>query len=174
MKLHNLISVKTTKKAKRVGRGLASGKGENAGRGTKGQKSRSGYNIPRSFEGGQTPLIQRLAKARGFHSIHPKPEIVHIKDIEKNFKDGEVVNFKSLLEKKMVHSTKSGIKVVGPGELTKNLRFLDVRLTKKLLEQSIKNKEKPVAAVPKAEPKEPIKSAPEKTVKKETKISKKA
>ena len=169
MKLHNLVTVKTTKKAKRVGRGLASGKGENAGRGTKGQKSRSGYNIPRSFEGGQTPLIQRLAKARGFHSIHAKPEIVHIKDIEKNFKDGEVVNFKSLLEKKMVHSVKSGIKVIGPGELTKNIRFLDVRLTKKLLEQSIKNKEKPVAETPKIVKKTKAKANPVKSASKEKK-----
>lgn len=139
MPLNKLISIKTTKAAKRVGRGLGSGKGEKTGRGHKGQKSRSGYNIPRSFEGGQTPLIQRLAKARGFKSIHAKPEIVHIKDIEKNFADGETVNFKSLIDKKMVHSVKNGIKVVGPGELTKKLRFLDVRLTKKLLEQAQAN-----------------------------------
>lgn len=145
MELNKLISIKTTKKAKRVGRGLASGKGENAGRGTKGQKSRSGYNIPRSFEGGQTPLIQRLAKARGFKSIHNKPEIVHIVDVEKNFNDGETVNFKSLLEKKLIHSVKDGVKVIGPGKLTKTLRFLDVTLTKSLLETAQANK--PVKAV---------------------------
>lgn len=134
--LNNLVSIKSKKPSKRLGRGNASGKGQTSGRGTKGQKSRSGYNIPRSFEGGQTPLIQRLAKSRGFHSIHGKPAIVHIVDIEKHFNDGETVNFKTLLEKKLVDNIKNGIKVVGPGKLTKNLRFLDVKLTQSLLEES--------------------------------------
>ena len=164
MELNKLISIKTTKKAKRLGRGLSSGKGETSGRGTKGQKSRSGHNIPRSFEGGQTPLIQRLAKARGFNSIHAKPEIVHIVDIEKNFNDGDTVNFKSLLEKKLVHSVKDGVKVVGPGKLTKSLRFLEVKLTKSLFEAASNNKPaaKPAKAV-EAEVKEaPVKKVTEK------------
>lgn len=61
-----------TRKAKRVGRGVGSGKGKTAGRGTKGQKSRSGYNIPLRFEGGQTPLVQRLPKKKGFKSLRQK------------------------------------------------------------------------------------------------------
>lgn len=134
MELNNLISIKNVKSAKRVGRGNASGKGHTAGRGTKGQKSRSGYNIPRSFEGGQTPLIQRLPKARGFKSIHKKPAIIHIVDIEKNYSDGEMVCFKTLLEKGMIKDHNDGIKIVGPGKLTKKLSFRDVKLTKKLVE----------------------------------------
>lgn len=54
------------KKSKRVGRGIGSGKGKTAGRGTKGQKSRTGYKIPRRFEGGQNSLISRLPKKKGF------------------------------------------------------------------------------------------------------------
>lgn len=144
--LNKLISIKNKKSAKRVGRGNASGKGQTAGRGTKGQKSRSGHNIPRSFEGGQTPLIQRLPKARGFKSIHTKPTVVHLVDIEKHFKDGEVVNFKSLLEKKLVKDVSRGVKVLGPGKLTKNIKFYDVKLTKSLLEESKKiQTKKPLA-----------------------------
>jgi len=53
---------------KRVGRGVGTGKGKTSGRGTKGQKSRTGYKIPRLFEGGQTSIIARLPKAKGFSS----------------------------------------------------------------------------------------------------------
>ena len=54
------------KTAKRLGRGISAGGGKTAGRGTKGQKSRAGHNIPKRFEGGQTPLSMRLPKLRGF------------------------------------------------------------------------------------------------------------
>ena len=69
MKL-NLLTVKTVKKAKRVGRGIGSSKGKTSGRGHKGQKSRSGVAI-KSFEGGQMPLYRRLPK-RGFKSLNKK------------------------------------------------------------------------------------------------------
>ena len=65
-----LLTVKTVKKAKRVGRGIGSSKGKTSGRGHKGQKSRSGVAI-KSFEGGQMPLYRRLPK-RGFKSINKK------------------------------------------------------------------------------------------------------
>lgn len=132
--LHQLKSIKNIKSAKRLGRGLGSGKGKTAGRGSKGQKSRSGYNLPRSFEGGQTPLIQRLPKARGFKSRNAKPAIVHIIDIEKHFSDGDIVNFKTLISKGLIKDVSNGVKVIGPGKLNKSLRFADVKLTKKLLE----------------------------------------
>ncbi len=135
-KLHELKSIKNIKAKKRLGRGLSSGKGQTSGRGTKGQKSRSGHNIPRRFEGGQTPLIQRLPKAKGFRSIHAKPTIVHLVDVEKKFSDGDIVNFKILIEKKLVKDISHGVKILGPGKLTKNLRFYDVKLTKKILADS--------------------------------------
>lgn len=138
MKLSELVSVKNNRTAKRLGRGRGSGKGQTSGRGNKGQKSRSGHNIPRTFEGGQTPLVQRLAKARGFKSRNSKPAILHIVDIEKHFSAGETVNFKSLLDKKLVKDVKSGVKIIGPGKLSKNLKFADVKLTRKLVEDSKK------------------------------------
>lgn len=63
MNLHSLPKI--TQSKKRVGRGIAAGQGKTAGRGTKGQKSRSGHNIPRFFEGGQTKLFARLPKVKG-------------------------------------------------------------------------------------------------------------
>jgi len=58
---------KIVKRSKRVGRGISAGQGKTAGRGTKGQKSRTGHSIPVGFEGGQTPLKQRLPKIGGFY-----------------------------------------------------------------------------------------------------------
>lgn len=127
-------------KSKRVGRGLASGKGKTAGRGTKGQKSRSGYNIPRTFEGGQTPLVQRLSKIKGFKSRNIKPQILNITLIEKKFKDGDEVSIKTLFEKKLIYDKKLSVKILG-GKLSKKLKFRDVILNKKLLAQYLKNKE---------------------------------
>jgi large subunit ribosomal protein L15 len=132
--LNKLVSLKNKKPNKRLGRGTGSGKGSTAGRGTKGQKSRSGYNIPRRFEGGQTSLIARLPKAKGFTSRSAKPAILNIALIEKHFKAGETISFKTLLTKKLVVDTSRGVKILGPGKLTKNLKFRDVKLTKKLLE----------------------------------------
>ena len=67
MKLHDLKPAPGSRKPKRrVGRGIAAGKGKTAGRGTKGQKARAGGGIPAWFEGGQTPLHQRIPKLRGF------------------------------------------------------------------------------------------------------------
>ncbi len=67
MKLHDLQPAEGSRKPRtRVGRGIAAGKGKTAGRGTKGQKARAGASIPAWFEGGQTPLHQRIPKLRGF------------------------------------------------------------------------------------------------------------
>ena len=67
MKLHDLRPAEGSRTPRtRVGRGIAAGKGKTAGRGTKGQKARAGGSIPPWFEGGQTPLHQRIPKLRGF------------------------------------------------------------------------------------------------------------
>lgn len=63
---------KISSKRKRVGRGISAGGGKTAGRGTKGQKARSGGNIPPYFEGGQMPYVQRIPKKRGFKSLKGK------------------------------------------------------------------------------------------------------
>src|SRR2546430_1091416 len=76
MKYHEL-QISKNKVPKRVGRGIAAGQGKTAGRGTKGQMSRTGSSKRPGFEGGQNPLMQRLPKLPGFRSARPRAEVVY-------------------------------------------------------------------------------------------------
>ncbi len=160
-----LVSIKSKNK-KRIGRGLSAGQGKTAGRGTKGQKSRSGYNLPRKFEGGQTPLSMRLAKLPGFKSIHKKADIISLDQISANYKDGEIVSLKTLSDKKLIQTKVRRVKILNNGELTVSVTFDDVKVSKNVAEVS-----KPVAKVEKvavAKEVEPVEKKPAK-VKTETK-----
>jgi len=92
VKLHDLKPAPGSRKAKRrVGRGIAAGQGKTAGRGTKGQKARAGGKIPAWFEGGQTPLHQRIPKLRGFTNLFKvQYEVVNIGDIARLVELGEL------------------------------------------------------------------------------------
>ena len=92
MKLHDLKPAPGSRKdRRRVGRGIAAGQGKTAGRGTKGQKARAGGSIPAWFEGGQTPLHQRIPKLRGFRNpFKVQYEIVNIGDIARLAELGEL------------------------------------------------------------------------------------
>ncbi len=106
------------KRRTRVGRGEGSGKGKTCGRGTKGQKSRSGGRIRRGFEGGQMPLQRRLPK-RGFHNPFSKDyTVVNVEDLAGRFEAGTTVDL-DLLKQAGVVSRKGrdGLKVLGRGEL---------------------------------------------------------
>ncbi len=103
----------------RRGRGHASGNGKTAGKGSKGQKARSGAPRP-GFEGGQMPLFRRLPK-RGFKDINSK-DIVGINiDRLESFDDGAVVDVQALKDKGIVKNERDGVKILGNGELTKKL-----------------------------------------------------
>ncbi len=103
----------------RRGRGHASGNGKTAGKGSKGQKARSGAPRP-GFEGGQMPLFRRLPK-RGFKDINSK-DIVGINiDRLESFDDGAVVDVQALKDKDIVKNERDGVKILGNGELTKKL-----------------------------------------------------
>lgn len=121
MKLHELQPAPGARKEPtRKGRGLGSGLGKTAGRGHKGQKSRSGGGVRPGFEGGQMPLYRRVPK-RGFTNIFKKEiMIVNIKDLER-FEAGTVVTPELLIEAGIIKSLKDGVKVLGNGELTKAL-----------------------------------------------------
>ncbi len=111
------------KKPKRVGRGSSSGLGTTAGKGNKGQQSRSGSAVPYvGFEGGQMPLYRRIAH-RGFSNYPFKKEydVVNVEILEQKFAAGETVNKDSLLSKGLIKSAKSLVKVLGNGDLTKSL-----------------------------------------------------
>jgi len=135
MKSNQLIKL-NQRKGKRLGRGAGSGRGTTAGRGTKGQKSRAGHNIPRRFEGGQMPWIQRLAKVKGFRSRNLKPQIVKLSLIEKNFKAGERVDIKALLEKKLITEVNLPVKILADIRPQKKFIFREVKLSRKILEFS--------------------------------------
>jgi large subunit ribosomal protein L15 len=105
------------KKRKRIGRGNASGWGRNAGRGEKGQKSRSGSGVRPGFEGGQMPLQRRMPK-RGFHNkFRIENSIVNLSDLTRVFKADEVVDAAALIERGLLKAGSSPVKVLGNGEL---------------------------------------------------------
>ena len=114
MKYHEL-NVTKQKAPKRVGRGIAAGQGKTAGRGTKGQNSRAGGRRRPGFEGGQTPLMQRLPKLRGFRSLSPKAENIYTGQL--NAFSGKTVDNFSLFEAGLVTNPHTIVKVVVKGEL---------------------------------------------------------
>jgi large subunit ribosomal protein L15 len=118
--LNNVRPAKgSTHKKKRVGRGPGSGLGKTAGRGEKGQKSRSGYSAKLGFEGGQMPLHRRLPK-RGFKNIFRKEyAIVNVATLEKL--EGNSFDAQTLLDLGVIHKLKDGLKVLGSGELTRKI-----------------------------------------------------
>lgn len=104
---------------KRLGRGIGSGLGKTAGKGTKGQNARSGGGVRPGFEGGQLPLFQRLPK-RGFHN-HFRVEyaVVNVGQLNDLFDEGAVIDVDALIAKGFFKDSKDGLKVLGNGELTK-------------------------------------------------------
>ena len=129
--LNNLYPAKgSTHKKKRIGRGPGSGTGKTAGKGHKGQKSRSGYSHKIGFEGGQMPLQRRLPK-RGFTNIFKKEWIeISLAKIEENFKAGETVTPEILHERGLIKKAKHDLVVLGTGELQKSLNISAHRFTK--------------------------------------------
>ena len=121
MKLHELSPVPgSNPKAYRKGRGNGSGNGKTAGRGQKGQWSRSGGGVRVGFEGGQMPLARRIPK-RGFHNIFAKPlEAINVSALDK-FEDGAVVDVQAILDAGIIAHCKYGVKFLGNGEVTKKL-----------------------------------------------------
>lgn len=132
MKLENLPKSKETKANKRVGRGPSSGLGKTAGRGENGQKSRSGVSISPWFQGGQSPLYRRIPK-RGFNNKRFRVEFatINLSDLNKFFKDGDVVTPEVLNERGIIKKNLSGIKVLGNGSLDKKLTIKAHRFSSK-------------------------------------------
>jgi len=117
MNLSNLHPAKNSRKnRKRKGRGPGSGKGKTAGRGTKGQKSISGYSRKRGFEGGQMPLSRRVPK-RGFTNIFRKEySEINLNRVEKIGKN--TIKPKDLVKAGMLKKESHIIKILGRGELS--------------------------------------------------------
>jgi len=109
----------TNRHGKRKGRGPGSGKGKTAGRGHKGQKARSGGNLPPGFEGGQMPLQRRLPK-RGFKNFRRvEYQVVNVRDLERASR--EDLDPEAMKETGLIGTNRKPVKVLGMGELTKAL-----------------------------------------------------
>ena len=124
MKIHELTPAPGSRRPrKRVGRGISSGQGKTSGRGQKGQGSRSSVNIPRSFEGGQMPLAQRVPKLRGFSNINRREYAeVNIGKLNR-FDAGTEVNPQLLQDVGLVRKALDGVKILAAGELKVALKI---------------------------------------------------
>lgn len=121
MKLHELKPKNAKKDRIRKGQGNAT-KGTFAGRGCKGQNSRAGGGVRPGFEGGQTPLIQRMPKKRGFNNPNRvEAQVVNLEVIELLYKEGEKISLETLLAKKIINKNNAKVKILGEGELSKKL-----------------------------------------------------
>jgi large subunit ribosomal protein L15 len=118
MKIHEL-KLESAKDKKRVGRGIGSGYGKTAGRGTKGQNARTGGGVRIGFEGGQNPLAKRLPKKRGFAPLdRTEYQVVNVSALER-FKGEAVVDAAALATAGLVKKADQRIKLLADGELTK-------------------------------------------------------
>ncbi len=120
MQIHEL-KVAKKKERKRIGRG---GKqGTTAGRGSNGQKSRTGASVDPLFEGGRSTLLERMKKVRGFKSIHAKKHTVTLTELDRKLSHGDVVTRALLVEKCVVDkkALHEGVKIVATGTLSKKL-----------------------------------------------------
>jgi len=124
MQIHEL-KVAKRKERKRIGRGGKTG--TTAGRGSNGQKSRTGASVDPLFEGGRSTLLERMKKVRGFKSIHPKKHTVTLAALERVLSDGDVVTRALLVEKHLVDKKAllHGVKILATGTLTKKLSLGD-------------------------------------------------
>ncbi|RYG29634.1 50S ribosomal protein L15, partial [bacterium] len=108
----------TTRK-RRVARGIGSGMGKTATRGTKGQKARR--QVHPNFEGGQTPIQRRLPVKKGFRNVnHKEYAVINLDDLER-FEEGATITPEALLEAGIINKVLDGVKILGWGELTKKV-----------------------------------------------------
>ena len=120
---YNELQIKASKKTNRVGRGIAAGQGKTAGRGTKGQMSRTGSKKNPGFEGGQNPLLQRLPKLRGFTSHKQASEVVYTGQL--NILTDKLIDAGVLAKNLLISSEYVAVKLISKGEVT---RKIDVKL----------------------------------------------
>jgi len=116
---YNQLEIVTHKTSKRVGRGIASGRGKTAGRGTKGQGARTGSKAKPGFAGGSNPLMQKLPKLPGFKSHKTAPEAVYTGQLEQFA--GKTVDAQVLADARLISNPYVSVKLIVKGELTKKV-----------------------------------------------------
>jgi len=119
---YNDLQVKANKDTKRVGRGISGGQGMTAGRGTKGQKARTGHKKLRSsFQGGSRSLVTATPKKSGFKSLHAPAQVVYLDNLNV-FKGKTVDNF-ALYLKLVITTPFQAVKVIVRGEITEKINL---------------------------------------------------
>ena len=113
---YNELQVSPNKDRKRVGRGISAGGGKTAGRGTKGQNSRTGKKLRPMFQGGQRPLAQAVPKKRGFKSLKMPAQVVYLDRL--NAFAGKMVDNAVLFEEGYISTPFHSVKVISRGELS--------------------------------------------------------
>lgn len=132
---YNDLTVEKNTRPSRKGRGISAGQGKTAGRGTKGQKARTGHSkMPAGFMGGQRAIMQAVPKLKGFKSFHPKAEVVYTDRL--NGLSGKVDNL-VLADKGLVSSPYVKVKVITRGELTAKVE-LETQFASKTAIEAIK------------------------------------
>ena len=134
MKYNDLVVEKNTRPS-RKGRGISAGQGKTAGRGTKGQKARTGHRkMPAGFMGGQRAIMQAVPKLKGFKSFHAKAEVIYTDRL--NDLKGKVDNF-VLAENSLISSPFVKVKIISRGELTAKIE-LETQFASKSAIEAIK------------------------------------
>ena len=144
MKLNALMdNFGARKDVKRVGRGMASGYGKTAGRGTKGQKARSGSRKQATFQGGQMPILRRFPKF-GFNNPFAKHyATINLGDIEKFIASGKIdakkeITLDSLFDAKILNRKLDGLKVLAKGEIKSAVNIIAKKWSKTAEEAIVK------------------------------------
>lgn len=119
MTKYNELQVTANKDRKRVGRGISAGQGKTAGRGTKGQTSRTGKKLGATFQGGQRTLVRAVPKARGFKSLRTPAQVVYLDTL--NTFSGKTVDNMTLFEQGYIATPFHTVKIITRGEITKAL-----------------------------------------------------
>ena len=132
---YNELNVSGNTRPSRKGRGISAGQGKTAGRGTKGQKARTGHSkMPRGFMGGQRAIMQAVPKLKGFKSFHAKAEVVYLDQL--NDLKGKIDNI-ALAEAGLISSPYVKVKVISRGELKSKVE-LETQFASKSAIEAIK------------------------------------
>ena len=133
---HQVVPQKGARRArKRIGRGDAAGQGSTAGRGMKGQKSRSGKGLRPGFEGGQLPLIKGLPMKRGFTNVFKTYYSLVKLDVLDTFDSGERITPEELLRRGYLRNLRQPVKILGDGQITKAVTVAAHRFTRSAREK---------------------------------------
>jgi large subunit ribosomal protein L15 len=134
---YNELDVKANKDKKRVGRGISAGGGKTAGRGTKGQKARTGKKLRATFAGGQREMVKAVPKLRGFKSLRVSAQVVYSDQLDA-VKGAKIDNI-SLYEAGLIATPYHSVKVIARGETKSKATVETQGMSKSVIAQLVKN-----------------------------------